>query len=90
MIRQAGFTLSGTPAARAAGLPDLVGSSRDGNVAMIGGKADEIIREVAKKVGIRLPGQNYVGQEREAREVDEDVKGAWEDLSFGIASMWTG
>lgn len=90
MIRHAGFTLSGTPEARAAGLPDLAGSSRDGNVAMVGEKADEIIRDLAKKAGVRLPGQVHVGQEREPKEFDQDVKNSWEDLSFGIASMWTG
>lgn len=90
MIKHAGFTLSGTPEARSAGLPDLGGSSRDGNVAMLGEKADDIIRDLAKKSGIRLPGQHHVGEGREEKEFDQDVKGSWEDLSFGIASMWTG
>ncbi|CAD7066870.1 unnamed protein product [Tilletia caries] len=81
MVRNAGFELPGSPAAAALGFGPM------GNNRALDG-SNQITKELekaAQRLGVRqrAPGDQH------ARD-DGDVRGTWEDLTLGIATMWMG
>ncbi len=94
MIRAAGFALPGTPEAESLGWrPFEHGSGTFGRAAnALGSVADLGLGLVGR---LPIPGlSGLINRQREMMEEQQrratDVQGAWEDLTFGIASIWTG
>ncbi|KAK0528806.1 2-hexaprenyl-6-methoxy-1,4-benzoquinone methyltransferase [Tilletia horrida] len=83
MVRNAGFELPGSPAAAALGFgPMGSGGSSNLSGSVPGGSA--ALREV-ERAAQRLGVASDAG-----RRDDVDVRGSWEDLTLGIATIWMG
>ncbi|KDN41877.1 hypothetical protein K437DRAFT_258100 [Tilletiaria anomala UBC 951] len=86
MIRTAGFALPGSPAARSLGWEPFASpdASALGQLGQLGlGLASNL-----PGLGSVIRSQQQAMEEQRARNLD--VEGAWEDFTFGVASVWTG
>jgi len=89
MVQNAGFALPGSPAAAALGFDALTPRTAvAGGGLGLGGSVDQAAQAAARRLGLDLSAQQQAS--RAASLDDGDVKGAWEDLTLGIATIWMG
>ncbi|KAK0553486.1 2-hexaprenyl-6-methoxy-1,4-benzoquinone methyltransferase [Tilletia horrida] len=82
MIRNAGFELPGSPAAAALGFDSL--NSDRSQLKAVSNALDNASTSAAQRLG-------YTPNSTRSSQVgDQDVRGSWEDLTLGIATIWMG